>query len=323
MTLSRRAFHAAALAGLATLLAPAAWAAGPAAVETVDFDWHDDARRRAVPARLYLPAGEGFGDGRVPLVVFSHGIGGSRLGYSYLGRHWAAHGIAALHVQHVGSDRSLWGGNPLAMVQRLQEAARESEALQRVHDLRFALDTLLAGTFAGRIDPTRIVAAGHSYGANTAMLAVGAQVQRDGRPLDLRDARFTAAMLLSAPPFYGETDPQRVLAPVAVPTLHVTATEDVIRIPGYWSGADDRLAVFEAIGSPRKWLAVFKGGSHSMFTDRAGTGGYALNQQVKAATQALSVAFLSRVFERGEATLAGWAERHAPILARTAESVPR
>jgi dienelactone hydrolase len=317
--LSRRAFHAAAVAGAVWLLLPAARAAGPAAVEVVDLEWTDATRQRPVPVRLYLPADTAAPH---PLVVFSHGIGGSRLGYSYLGRHWAAHGIAALHVQHVGSDRSLWGGNPLAMVQRLQDAARDTEALDRVHDLRFALDALLAGEHAGRIDAARVVAAGHSYGANTAMLAVGAQVQRDGRTLDLRDKRFAAAVLLSAPPFYGEADPRRVLAPVAVPTLHVTATEDVIRIPGYWSGADDRLKVFDAIGSAQKWLAVFKGGSHSIFTDRVATGGLELNQQVKAATQALSLAFLQRVFGRSETPLRGWAERFAPIVARYAEAAP-
>jgi hypothetical protein len=39
-----------------------------------------------------------------------------------------------------------------------------------------------------------------------------------------------------------------------VPTLHVTATEDIIRIPGYYSGAEDRIAVFEAMpGAARSW----------------------------------------------------------------------
>ena len=33
------------------------------------------------------------------------------------------------------------------------------------------------------------------------------------------------------------------------------------------------MAVFDATGSSRKALAVFSGGSHSMFTDRSGTGG--------------------------------------------------
>ena len=123
--------------------------------------------------------------------------------------------------------------------------------------------------------------------------------------------------MLSAPPFYGEAEPARILAPVTLPSLHVTATGDVIRIPGYYSGAEDRVAVFEATGSTRKALAVFDGGSHSMFTDRAGTGGVELNPQVKAATQTLSLAFLHHVFGQCDAdALALWAERHRSILAK-------
>jgi pimeloyl-ACP methyl ester carboxylesterase len=104
------------------------------------------------------------------------------------------------------------------------------------------------------------------------LLASGARVRRDGQVLDLHDRRVRAAILISAPPFYGESDLGQILHSVTVPTLHVTATEDVIRIPGYYSAAEDRVAVFDATGSTRKWLAVFEGGSHSMFTDRASTG---------------------------------------------------
>ena len=63
-----------------------------------DFDWVDATRDRAVPVRLYWPAHGRLGGAAVPLVVFSHGIGGSRVGYSYLGKHFASHGIASLHL---------------------------------------------------------------------------------------------------------------------------------------------------------------------------------------------------------------------------------
>jgi predicted dienelactone hydrolase len=290
-------------------------ATADAAYSTLDLDWLDAARSRPVPARLYLPAGASAAH-PVPLIVFSHGIGGSRRGYSYLGQYWASQGFASLHLQHVGSDRNLWTGNPLTLVSRLQGAAQDTEALARVADLRFALDEVLRGEFAPRLDAQRIVAAGHSYGANTALLAVGARVERQGQPLDLRDPRLKAALLLSAPPFYGETDVTRILGGISVPTLHVTATDDVIRIPGYYSGAADRIAVFDAIGSTRKALAVFSGGSHSMFTDRSGTGGAALNPQVKAATKELSAAFVRSVFGGGDAALREWPQRHGGIVAR-------
>ena len=307
---------AAALAAfVATRPGRAAVQAGTHAFDALDLDWADARRQRAVPVRLYLPKGMD-SPAPLPVVVFSHGIGGSRRGYTWLGQHFARHGIASLHLQHVGSDRTLWTGNVFNLVGRLQGAAQEAEAVARVQDLRFALDTLLAGDMAGRFDARRIVAAGHSYGANTTLLASGARVPRDSGVVDLADARVRAAIVISAPPFYGEDDPSRILASVAVPSLHVTATEDVIRIPGYFSAAEDRVKVFEATGSTRKWLAVYEGGSHSMFTDRQGTGGATLNPRVKLATQGLVLAFLREVFDGDQAALAAWPQQHADLLAR-------
>lgn len=282
----------------------------------VDFDWVDAARARQVPARLYWPANA---SGRVPLVVFSHGMGGSRRGYTYLATHWAAHGVASLHVQHVGSDSALWRGNPFGIVDRLQAAARDSEAAARVGDLSFALDRILAktsGPYAASVDRRRIVVAGHSYGANTALLAVGARVIRDGRWLEFRDPRFSAAIAISAPPFYGETDLTGVLAKISVPTLHVTATDDVIQIPGYYSPAADRSAIFSAIPKSRKLLAVFQGGSHSMFTDRTLTGGPGLNRKVKEATADLALAFLDYTYGDDAAGLNHWNLAWRDILAQ-------
>jgi len=137
---------------LALLLA----AGSASAFETHDLDWVDEKRDGPVPVRLYWPET----DGPVPLVVFSHGIGGSRRGYSYLGEYFASQGVASLHLQHVGSDRSLWAGNPLTLLGRLQDAATEREALERVKDLSFALDQMLGhAMFGGRIDRSRIAAA--------------------------------------------------------------------------------------------------------------------------------------------------------------------
>jgi dienelactone hydrolase len=298
----------------------AALDAGRAEVVTRDYDWFDARRNRAVPVRLYLPARTASAR-ELPLVVFSHGIGGSRRGYSYLGGYWASRGYASLHVQHVGSDRSLWSGNVFNLVARLQGAAQAEEAIARVHDLRFALDQVLDLPEVGRmIDPARIVAAGHSYGSNTVMLAVGARVERNGGVLDLADRRLRAAILLSSPPFYGESDTARILADIPVPSLHITATEDIIRLPGYYSGAEDRIAVYEAMSGARKILAVFAGGSHSMFTDRAGTGGVELNPQVKVATRELSAAFIEAVFGGGDVALRDWPVRHSAIVARFAAS---
>lgn len=302
-------------AATAVLVAPLArLAQGNETYEVMNLEWSDPARQRPVPVRLYLPHRARV-DAPVPLVVFSHGIGGSRLGYGYLGRHFAAHGIASLHLQHVGSDRALWSGNVFSLFSRMQSAAQEGEAIARVADLRFALDQAFdpgaSGDLAARLDRTRIVAAGHSYGANTTLLAAGAQVEREGRPIVLRDERVRAALVISAPPFYGEPSPERVLGAVTLPTLHVTAAEDVIRIPGYYSGVDDRLKVFEATGSREKWLAVFNRGTHSGFVGRAGDA-----SPVVVATKQLALAFVQQVVQGDEGALAAWRQQHAELLER-------
>jgi predicted dienelactone hydrolase len=318
--MTRRGLNAVLLALAVTAAVPLSTAQAQSdapAFRTIDFDWTDPMRSRAVPARLHWPTHIAPG-ARVPLIVFSHGLGGSRRGYSYLGRYWAARGVASLHVQHVGSDTSLWAGNPLGVVNRLQRAAHESEALARALDLRFALDRVLAssaGPYGAQIDRRRIVAAGHSYGANTALLAVGARVMREGQWVEARDPRFAAAIVISAPPFYGEADLPSVLNKITVPNLHVTATNDVIEVPGYYSPAADRLTVFNAMATPRKLLAVFQGGSHSMFTDRPLTGGPALNPKVKAATAELTLAFLDLAFDGNGTTLTRWNATWQPILA--------
>lgn len=286
--------------------------------EVTDFDWLDQSRSRPVPARLYWPTGT-TPDALVPLVVFSHGIGGSRQGYSYLGKHWSTRGVASLHVQHVGSDVELWRGNPLGVVGRLRAAAQETEAIARAGDVRFALDRMLSdqtGHRGAAVDRQRLVAAGHSYGANTALLAVGAQVVRNGQTISFRDPRFSAAVVISAPPFYGEPDLAWVLSKVSVPTIHVTSTGDMIEIPGYRSGVEDRLAIYNAIDNPYKLLAVFHDGSHSMFTDRQFTGGRSLNLKVKAATADLTLAFLDLIFERDGTSLTHWQTSWQSILQR-------
>jgi len=306
MTLSRRHVLLAGAAGSAALLLGACSARGPGTdrralddartardagqlvagdgFTQVELDWTDPARGRAVPVRLYLPAAQASGAPPLALVLFSHGLGGSRRGYSYLGTQLARHGIACLHVQHVGSDRALWGGSPLELAARLQAAAQDREAIDRVADLSFALDRVLE---AGRgdawrfaVDPARVIVAGHSYGANTALLASGAQVERDGAAVNLHDP------------------------------------DDEIRVPGYWSPPADRVRVFDAIGSRPKALAVFNGGAHSVFTDRTLPGGPELNARVKAATQQLTLAFMASTFDGRAEALGSWSRQHGEILAR-------
>ena len=137
---------------------------------TVDMQWTDASRQREIPVRLYWPEGAS-PTAAVPLVIFSHGLGGTRNGYSYLGKYWASQGFASLHVQHAGSDRAVWGsGNIFKMVGNVVAAATEANAIDRVKDVSFAITSILAlKEYGPSIQANAIAVAGHSYGANTAL----------------------------------------------------------------------------------------------------------------------------------------------------------
>ncbi len=302
---------------------PVAVASDPdAAYRSVDMLWTDADRHREIPVRLYWPASASAAT-PVPLVVFSHGLGGSRTGYSYLGRYWASQGFASLHVQHAGSDRAVWSGNFFTLFGNLQTAASEANALDRARDVSFAITSILnSKDFGAQINADAIAVAGHSYGANTAMLIGGATVERGGKPLTLRDDRVKALILISAPPFTGEGDMGKILGPIKVPTLHVTGTEDIIRVPGYYSDVADRVAVYDAVVAPSKLLTVFKGATHSIFTDRSAPAGVELNSVVKKATRELSGLFLKAVLGGASCKAVDeWVASQRALLDRSAGSL--
>jgi len=72
----------------------------PAPVEVVEnYVLTDAVRARQLPLKIYYPKQERAGG--YPVVIFSHGSGGSKDGYSYLGRFWAENGYVVIHVTHL------------------------------------------------------------------------------------------------------------------------------------------------------------------------------------------------------------------------------
>jgi dienelactone hydrolase len=170
-----------------------------AAPPPIDTDWKDAARERSLPLKIRVPDG----DGRVPLVIFSHGLGGSREGGKAWGEHWSANGYLVIHVQHPGSDELLWkGAGEGAPKQRLARGATPEQLLGRVDDVRFVIDELTrlqtksdAPAWTKRADLSRIAMTGHSFGARTTMALAG---ERYPGPIkSVADARITAFIAFS------------------------------------------------------------------------------------------------------------------------------
>ncbi|MGB6309408.1 MAG: hypothetical protein WBF89_16605 [Steroidobacteraceae bacterium] len=100
---------------------------------------------------------------RFPLVVISHGTGGSALSMAWLGEALAAHGYIAAAVNHPGNNAA----EPYT-------ARGFSIWWERARDLSETISGMLADAkFGNRIDPERIGSAGFSLGGYTMIAIAG------------------------------------------------------------------------------------------------------------------------------------------------------
>ncbi len=236
-----------------------------AAPEVIDLTVKDAKRQREIPVRVYLPAVRT----PVPVILFSHGLGGSRENNRYLGRHWSGRGYVAVFLQHPGSDESVWKGKrPGARKSALKEAANARNLLLRAGDVTAVLDQLerwnseRGHRLAGRMDLSRIGMSGHSFGAITAQAVCG---QEFSGAAPLADSRLSAAVIMS-PSGPRRGSPGEAFGGIAMPWLLMTGTEDVAPIGGIT--LESRLSVYPALPPGGKYELVLYGAKHSAFSDR-------------------------------------------------------
>lgn len=278
-------------------------AVGPAASHA-DLAVRDDARQREIPLRVYLPASTA----PAPIVLFSHGLGGSREGYAYLGEHWAARGYLAVFLQHPGSDDSVWKRAPPEQRRSaMTQAASGRNLLLRAGDVRAVLDRLgdwngTAGhTLAGRLDLARVGMSGHSFGAVTTQAVSGQSFGRAGGAR-LADARIRAAIALS-PSSPRQGDPAAAFGAVERPWMLMTGTKDTAPIGK--TDVASRLRVFPSLPPGDKYELVLHDAEHSAFSDRALPGDRApRNANHHRAILALSTAFWDAYLRQDEAARA-------------------
>ena len=249
-------------------------APGSSAVRTIDGTWTDAGRQRDLPVRIRLPDT----DRPVPVIVFSHGLGGSLGGGLEWSEHWAAHGFAVVHVQHPGSDEDLWKGKPpTERMATLREGASVAQFLACIADIKFAVAELSRRRQAGdpvasRLDLDRLGMSGHSFGAVTALYLGGPRpgAGAAGLPYStLSEPRFRAFLAFS--PQAGADDPRQQFADFARPALLVTGTLDGQPFPGIGASAAQRLVPFDAMAAAgNKFLLVLDNADHMYFNGTRG-----------------------------------------------------
>ena len=232
----------------------------------VDMTVHDAARDRDIPIRVFRSAEIK----SAPVILFSHGLGGSREMGAYLGQHWAARGYVAVFLQHPGSDTSVWKGlRPGQIMAEMKKAASAENFMLRAKDVPAVLDQLevwnreQSHPLHGTLDVQRVGMSGHSFGAVTTQAVSGQGVR--GEAL-LTDPRIKAALPMSpGTPAIG--DPKAAFRTVQIPWLLMTGTLDVSKIGG--QTVESRRAVYPALPPGGKYEIVLDKGEHSAFTDRA------------------------------------------------------
>jgi predicted dienelactone hydrolase len=136
--------------------------ADPAAVEQMQWIGSPDAPF-AKGAKAARDAALIAGSDKFPLILLSHGIGGSSAMMAWLGAALASHGYIAAAVNHPGNNA-------------LEDYTLPGAVFwgQRAHDMSALLDVLLADSTIGpRIDPKRVGAAGFSLGGLTVLELAG------------------------------------------------------------------------------------------------------------------------------------------------------
>lgn len=256
---------------MSTAHATSATAAVTNAVEIQRFTWPDAKRNRDVPVKIYFPAAT---NGPFPIILFSHGLGGSREGYEYLGWHWAAHGYVSVHLQHAGSDQTVWNG--LAASDRMaamrKAAANPRNAINRPLDVSLALDELERlkrenAAWQRRLDLERVGVAGHSFGAYTTLAAAGQAFQPGlSRETTLADSRVKAAIPMSAPAPANKLRLDEVYARISIPCLHMTGTRDASPIGD--TKPEERRLPFDHCRNSDQFLITFTDGDHMIFSGR-------------------------------------------------------
>lgn len=238
---------------------------------TLDETWHDAARRRDVPVRIRWPHTQPAAEPS-PVVLFSHGLGGTRDGGTVWGDAWARAGFVVVHLQHPGSDLPAVRAAAASFsdTSGLRAVGSPAQLLARLRDTTFVLDQIGRRHAArqerwSHVRPTGVGMSGHSFGAHTTLGMAG---QRYGEQEGVREPRL-ASFIAFSPTVPALGDATRAFERLTRPVLSITGTRDQ-DVVGNGATPERRMAVFGALPPGGKGHLILQEADHMTFGGQEG-----------------------------------------------------
>lgn len=213
-----------------------------------------DARLGGVHVHVWMPPGQG----RAPVLVFSHGFGGCAQQSAWLTEGLAAAGYLVVAPEHRDAlcDAQPGGHLEVAAPFTAPERWTPKSYDDRRDDVWRVLTALREGSgWRARADLGRIGLIGHSLGGYTVLGVAGAWP--DWRIAGLDGLKAVVALSPYCQPFLSHGD----LGAIGVPVLYEGGTIDMIGTPHLTREG----GCYDSTGSPAE-LVVFRGAGHLSWT---------------------------------------------------------
>ena len=258
---------------------------------------HDAARNKDLSMTIEYPTR----GGPFPVIVFSHGFGGSNVGYTPLTEYWAGHGYIVIKPSHADSGklgpileqrredrraemekaRAEGRGRrnppqaqqqgqtpqkPDSLAEAIWATQTTNDWVNRERDISLILDNLSNlekkyPEIEGKMDTSKVGVSGHSYGAFTAMMASGMTSFAANPPIHAADPRVKAAVVFSPQGTGSLGLTKESWKDVTIPIMYVTGSLD------YFTAGDakPRHDPFEFSPAGDKYFVSFNGARHMTF----------------------------------------------------------
>ena len=236
-------------------------------------EWVDpDRDNRPVKYKIYYPDIEI--DASLPVIIWSHGLGGTQDGAGFIARFLASHGYIHVNIGHEGTNDSLWRGKDGHPWDNIRKATIPWEdVINRYKDVPFTLEMIAKEDLPVTPDMTKIGMSGHSFGALTTQIMAG-QLTGKEKPISLKSNAFVAGIAYSPVPNQRlrpeDVPASQVYGDITLPLLHLSGSEDYSPIDGPIQHLRDEIIEYAGPNGSMQYQVILDKADHMVFNGSRG-----------------------------------------------------